>query len=235
MSVVCQCPTCQAKYQVGDQYAGRTIKCPKCSAAVVVPAAAQPTVQAGTATKSSPESPAKASSISSRAELPKGQAVGLVNDPQAKPASTGSSSMKTARAVAISAAEVAADDRETDQAPPADDGLGFLTEETIRPKRQAAPAAAKQSSGANGAGGDLASISGLAGRSAKGVAAHAKKKKKGFPPWMIPTIAGVGAVAVIVVASIVYMNSNPKPKSGTLAASSGGKNSGKARRRRYRH
>ena len=45
-----------------------------------------------------------------------------------------------------SAAEVAADDQDTDVALPADDGLGFLTEETIRPKRQAAPAAAKQSS-----------------------------------------------------------------------------------------
>jgi hypothetical protein len=43
MSVICQCPSCKAKYQVGDQYAGRKIKCPKCSAAVNVPAAAPPT------------------------------------------------------------------------------------------------------------------------------------------------------------------------------------------------
>jgi thioredoxin-related protein len=42
MSVVCQCPSCKAKYQVGDQYAGHKIKCPKCSAAVNVPAAAPP-------------------------------------------------------------------------------------------------------------------------------------------------------------------------------------------------
>jgi thioredoxin-related protein len=41
MSVICQCPSCKAKYQVGDQYAGHKIKCPKCSAAVNVPAAAQ--------------------------------------------------------------------------------------------------------------------------------------------------------------------------------------------------
>src|SRR5579871_6199236 len=39
MSVLCQCPSCKAKYQVGDQYAGRKIKCPKCSAAVNVPVA----------------------------------------------------------------------------------------------------------------------------------------------------------------------------------------------------
>jgi S1-C subfamily serine protease len=39
MSVVCQCPSCKAKYQLGDQYAGRKIKCPKCSAVVEVPAA----------------------------------------------------------------------------------------------------------------------------------------------------------------------------------------------------
>ncbi len=42
MSVICQCPSCKAKYQVGDQYAGHKIKCPKCSAAVNVPAAATP-------------------------------------------------------------------------------------------------------------------------------------------------------------------------------------------------
>ena len=40
MSVICQCPSCKAKYQVGDQYAGHKIKCPKCSAAVNVPVAA---------------------------------------------------------------------------------------------------------------------------------------------------------------------------------------------------
>ncbi len=40
MSVICQCPSCKAKYQVGDQYAGHKIKCPKCGAAVHVPAAA---------------------------------------------------------------------------------------------------------------------------------------------------------------------------------------------------
>src|SRR5437868_392480 len=42
MSVICQCPSCKAKYQVGDQYAGHKIKCPKCSAAVNVPAAPKP-------------------------------------------------------------------------------------------------------------------------------------------------------------------------------------------------
>lgn len=39
MPVACQCSSCGAKYQVGDQYAGRKIKCPKCSAAIAVPAA----------------------------------------------------------------------------------------------------------------------------------------------------------------------------------------------------
>ena len=38
MPVICQCPSCKGKFQVGDQYAGRTIKCPKCSTAVAVPA-----------------------------------------------------------------------------------------------------------------------------------------------------------------------------------------------------
>ena len=41
MSVICQCPSCKAKYQVGDKYAGRTIKCRKCSSAVGVPAVAR--------------------------------------------------------------------------------------------------------------------------------------------------------------------------------------------------
>jgi hypothetical protein len=40
MSVICQCPSCKAKYQLGDQYAGHKIKCPKCGAPVSVPAGA---------------------------------------------------------------------------------------------------------------------------------------------------------------------------------------------------
>ncbi len=51
MPVICQCPTCKTKYQVGDQYAGRTVKCPKCSAPVVVPTVAQPTSPTAAAAK----------------------------------------------------------------------------------------------------------------------------------------------------------------------------------------
>jgi S1-C subfamily serine protease len=36
MSVACQCAACGAKYQVGAEYGGRKIKCPKCSAVIVV-------------------------------------------------------------------------------------------------------------------------------------------------------------------------------------------------------
>ena len=42
MSVICQCPSCKAKYQLGDQYAGHKIKCPKCSAVVEVPGTPRP-------------------------------------------------------------------------------------------------------------------------------------------------------------------------------------------------
>jgi S1-C subfamily serine protease/thioredoxin-related protein/DNA-directed RNA polymerase subunit RPC12/RpoP len=39
MGITCRCSSCGATYQVDQQYAGRKIKCPKCSAAIVVEAA----------------------------------------------------------------------------------------------------------------------------------------------------------------------------------------------------
>jgi S1-C subfamily serine protease/thioredoxin-related protein/DNA-directed RNA polymerase subunit RPC12/RpoP len=39
MPVTCHCSACGATYQVGEQFAGRKIKCPKCAAAIVVAAA----------------------------------------------------------------------------------------------------------------------------------------------------------------------------------------------------
>ena len=41
MRMTCHCASCGATYQVDEQFAGRKIKCPKCSAAIVVTAAAE--------------------------------------------------------------------------------------------------------------------------------------------------------------------------------------------------
>ncbi len=179
MPVTCECATCKAKYQVGDQYAGRTIQCPKCSAAVAVPAIAQPKSQA--------------------------------------------------------AEDAATDDQDAGDAPPADDGLGFLAEELVKPKRRPVPAVAKQSFAEDEPGGDaegdLAAIAGLAGRSPKGIAPHrSKKKKPGLPAWMVATIAAVGVAVVAGIVTAIYLVSTMKTGSGTNAVSStltGGKNSDK--------
>ncbi len=44
MSVICQCPSCKARYQIGEQFAGRTVKCRKCSTAIIVPTPAPPEI-----------------------------------------------------------------------------------------------------------------------------------------------------------------------------------------------
>src|ERR1039458_5928907 len=118
MSVVCQCPSCKAKYQVGDQYAGHTIKCPKCAAAVHVPAVAVPTspiVGAAIASSSGGTPKTAPSAIPSKAELPKARAVSLVKDPpaEAAPKISSSSSSKVTRAASLSAADIVSDDEET--------------------------------------------------------------------------------------------------------------------------
>ena len=239
MSVVCQCPTCQAKYQVGDQYAGRTIKCPKCSAAVVVPAFAQPPIQPGAAAKTSTPG-APPALVSSKVGLPKAQADGIVKELQAKPSPTGSASTKLARAVAISRAEAAVNDRDTIVPPPADDGLGFVAEESIWPMQvAAAPAlevvASEQSSDENESAGDLASIVDLAARSPRAaLPRRSKKKKQGFPAWLIPAIAGVGVAGIAGIGAMIYLaGSNSKPAKGSTAGPStatanGGKTPAKA-------
>ena len=167
MSVMCQCPSCKAKYQVGDQYAGRTIKCPKCSAAVAVPTLAQPArpvAETATSRRSSlgpicrgarqgatvkPSSAAGASkaapSGSSKVELPTARAVNRVENSPAKPAPVAASAMKIVKAVPLQPADAATDDQDTDEELPADDGLGFLADEPAvspgrtGPQRRAEP------------------------------------------------------------------------------------------------
>lgn len=59
MSVICQCPSCKAKYQIGEQYAGRTVKCRKCSTEMVVPAVAPPVISnVAAANEPAPDEPA---------------------------------------------------------------------------------------------------------------------------------------------------------------------------------
>ena len=248
MSVVCQCPSCQAKYQVGDQYAGRTIKCPKCSAAVVVPTAAQPTNHATTASKPAPAEAAQATPPS-KGELPKAQAVGVARQPQAKPLPAA----KVAKAVAIAPVDAETDDEYSGSTPTEDDGLGFLAEQPAPPKRRPPPAVveqppaednglgfldeepvpaksrpvpaiAKQSPAASEPEDGLASIAGLAKRQpAKGVTPHyTKKKKQQLPTWVIPTIAGGAVVAIAgIVWGVVALSSSPtKPKNASIVSSS---------------
>ncbi len=114
--------------------------------------------------------------------------------------------------------------------PPAEetsaDGLGFLNESSKSqgrngPRRAAAvaePAPAEADDEADDGEDGLATISRLAAKakasshsavSAKaGHLHHAKKKKKSFPGWLIPTIAGVGVAVLVGVAAIIYMSQN---------------------------
>lgn len=244
MSVVCQCPSCKAKYQVGDQYAGHTIKCPKCSAAVVVAAVAQATNPIAAAPKissSGSTSQAGPAPFASKAELPKARAVSLAKDPPAESAPTASSAAKISRAVALPPAELAAEDQDADTSPPADDDLGFLndlppvttshaaskgsagSQHHAGPKARPAPVGGDEEFGGGGSSGDivgdLAAISSLAASSPKGAAPHRlKKKKQDIPPWLIPTVAGVGAVVIVGIALTVYLTSGSKTKGGTTAS-----------------
>ena len=270
MSVICQCPSCKTKYQVGDQYAGRTVRCPKCSGAVVVPGAARPAGQATAASTTPPskaEQKAASPSVSLEPELSDAPPPDRNEDPRAESAATISRSTKTVSAAAIPPADPVADERDADAAPadaatdeqdddlapPVDEGLGFLAtgpakpQQRTRPKPPPPPAVAEQSSGedqpADDAADELAAISALAARSPKGVAPHrSKKKKKGFPAWLIATIAAVGAVTVIGIGSAIYLTSNsnrreqperPAAKPGATMASLipiDGEKSGKPRK-----
>ena len=59
---------------------------------------------------------------------------------------------------------------------------------------------------------------------------RAKKKKKGFPAWLIPTIAGVGVGAIVVIAAIDLLELEAEPK----AASRKSVHAGRAARNRAR-
>ena len=239
MSVTCQCASCKAKYQVGDQYAGHTIKCPKCSAAVVVPPVAQPVSPTAAAANGPSAAGATKTSaaVAAKAELPRARVVTRVEDPSAKPAATASSSPKIVKAVALSDTATVERDagEDTAEVPPPDDGLGFLAGEPV-PSARTAPGAkrrpeaavAAQSPAKDGPGGDLASIAGLAARSSKGAVPHpVKKQKPALPSWAIPAIAAAGVAALVGIGVTIYVTLNSKsasekakPKNETAVASS---------------
>jgi S1-C subfamily serine protease/thioredoxin-related protein len=221
MSVICQCPSCKAKYQVGDQYAGHTVKCPKCSAAVAVPSIAGPS------TSQSPSSQGAASQVSksvaaakpaspsssSKIDLPKARAVSPIKDAPAKSAKEASSSQVAATRKAVSAIAAKADDTAIDEGEsvgnPAENGLDFLNDPSPGKHRRGTQAAADTPADDN----DYTDIardhrsSGLGSRSTH--AYHPKKKKKGMPSWAIPAIA---AAAVAIVAGIGYAVYATRPK-----------------------
>ena len=87
MSVICQCPSCKAKYQVDDKYAGRAIKCPNCSSAVGVPAVARVARPAVVASDHPPSAGISkvAPAISSKVELPEARVVRPVKDRPVEP------------------------------------------------------------------------------------------------------------------------------------------------------
>jgi len=192
-----------------------------------LPAAAQPSSPIPAASKTSaPAGAAKAAASASapKVELPKARAVGRVETPPAEPAPVAASAKQILKAVAISPAETALENRDTDGALPADDGLGFLAEESSKSKRRAAPAVAAPSfvkdEPADDAAGDLASIAGLADRPSKSAPAYRpKKKKKGFPTWLIPTIAAAGVGAVVLIVAVVWMNQQSTSTSGSTVSS----------------
>ena len=200
MPVICQCPSCKTKFQIGDQYAGRTVKCRKCSTAIAVPAIAEPARSASESAPTSEESDKrKRSRLTAQfAELP-------AND--------------------------AAIEEDTDDAPSAEDGLGFLAEVSATPKGRTAPAVAAQSSRGGSAAGDAVSTAGFAARSAKDVfPRRSKQKPKGLPAWLIATMAAVGVVAVVGIVFMIYRPSlsKAKPDSGSAAAASAANDGKKA-------
>ena len=158
MPLICHCPSCKAKYQLGDQYAGRTIKCPKCSAAIAVPAAnaaAGGEPAASAPVKASPTTPIKTTPAKTapavKPALPLARAARIVDDPSSKSAvkipiaakpAAADAKIESSSKIASKAAPVVPDDADTDDAssksaPSGDDLFSFL-EET-------APAAKKTS------------------------------------------------------------------------------------------
>jgi S1-C subfamily serine protease/DNA-directed RNA polymerase subunit RPC12/RpoP len=59
MKVTCRCASCKASYQVSEEYLGRKIKCPKCSAAILVAAEAKPAEAKPTAVRPAAAKPAE--------------------------------------------------------------------------------------------------------------------------------------------------------------------------------
>ena len=190
MPVVCQCPSCKAKYELGDQYAGRKIKCPKCGAAVTVPvAAAKPPLPVATAV-SSPSSADKASSLSSNS-APAAVTTRVV---KAEPLPA-----KPLPRVKESSEELAAVDQKTaveqEIQPGGDDGLDFLGQPALghRP--------------AKGGPSPL-----------KAATPHVRKKyRKSAPPWMLAAIGG-GVLAAIALVGAAFYFSQTKPDSAVIGS-----------------
>ena len=202
MSVVCQCSSCKVEYQVGDEFAGRTIECPECSAAVVVPAVDLSfRMQPLRFPRPRPGSPKRRfSSTSSKIDLTKGRAV----NPIAEPASKVS---KVVKAVAIAPMNTAKNEV-ADAVSPADGRAripgqggepGRIAAEG-RPSRRQSPA---DDEPAVAVAGDGVAIPGVNTRSSKR-GFRCTTEKKGVPAWLIATLA---ATATAVVVGIVYLAS----------------------------
>lgn len=208
MSVICQCPSCNAKYQLGDQFAGRKIKCPKCSATVEVPEAAAPAA----AEPATPATPAAKTA------------------PLVKAAPVAKTAPAVAKAAAVAAEEEDSAAPESVPAPAEDDGLGFLADAPISSKRPGARAAASRSSihDTPAARGDFPAKSGIGARSSKiAQSSRLKKKKQSLPAWMIPAIATAGLAAIALIGGVVYVAT--LPKSETASTASDGKKTDKTK------
>jgi S1-C subfamily serine protease len=234
MSVICQCPSCKAKYQVGDQYAGHTVKCPKCSAAVAVPKIAESPSSKGGSSKVAAPSPSKSNSASSsRIELTKARASGAKGSsigPAGKDSSSSHvtsssnvlSSSKIVKAVAARPGDAVFDDEESNRGPSAEDGLDFLNERRSKHAHRGLQSATDPSED-EGDFSEIASISSVSGRSNVarsskiGLSRHSKKKQ-GLPGWVIPTIAGLVLLAVVGIGGTLYvLNSRPADSAPAVA------------------
>jgi hypothetical protein len=111
--------------------------------------------------------------------------------------------------------------------PPFDDGLPLLAEESAARRRATGPAVPVPppppvpDRPAAAVPGDAVFIPGLTDRPALRDHPHRPAKKKGLPARFMAAIAGLAALVVVLIASIVYFASRGKPDSGQTVATDG--------------
>jgi predicted Zn finger-like uncharacterized protein len=179
MAVRASCPACGAKFRADEKFAGRKVKCPKCSTPMTLPAAepdpAELEVPSDLDTAAKPETPADempaqapaATADQSPATEAAAETTATDKPPAEKPATVAAKSRKKSSA----ALEKAPAEKAAAPTPPADDGgeIGRAPEGAFTPQESPEPAAATPESPANAeeAPADLDALSALAAAPAK--------------------------------------------------------------------